>query len=121
MRFSCIEPYPRGFLQVRVPGISDVRVEQVQDTPLEVFEKLGRGDVLFVDTAHTIKTGGDLAWIYGEILPRLRPGVLVHIHDAFIPGDYPQPWVLEGWGWNEIYLIKGFLAFNSAFEVLFGA
>ena len=58
-----------------------------------------------------------MAWIYGEILPRLRPGVVVHIHDAFIPGDYPEHWVLEGWGWNEVYLITGFLAFNSAFEV----
>ena len=44
----------------------------------------------------------------------------MHLHDIFLPGDYPQPWVLEGWGWNEIYLVQSFLAFNSAFEVLFG-
>jgi predicted O-methyltransferase YrrM len=120
MRFTCIEPYPREFLVAGVPGISDLRVEEVQDTPLSLFERLDGGDVLFVDTAHTVKTGGDVAWIYGEVIPRLRPGVVVHIHDAFIPGEYPQEWVLEGWGWNEIYLIKAFLAFNSAFEVLFG-
>jgi hypothetical protein len=121
MRFTCIEPYPRNFLEAGVPGISELRVEKVQHTPLELFEGLGRGDVLFVDTSHTVKTGGDVTWIYGEILPRLGPGVAVHIHDAFIPGDYPQEWVLEGWGWNEIYLIKAFLAFNSEFEILFGA
>jgi hypothetical protein len=121
MRFTCIEPYPRGFLQAGVLGISELRVEQVQDTPAAVFEQLGDGDLLFVDTSHTVKTGGDVAWIYGEVLPRLRSGVVVHIHDAFIPGDYPQEWVLEGWGWNEIYLIQAFLAFNSGFEVLFGA
>ena len=120
MRFTCIEPYPRAFLQAGVPGISDLRVEEVQDTPLELFERLGDGDVLFVDTSHTVKTGGDVAWIYGEILPRLAPGVLVHIHDAFIPGEYPQQWVFEGWGWNEIYLIKAFLAFNSGYRVIFG-
>lgn len=120
MRFTCIEPYPRAFLSAGVPGISDLRVEQVQHTPLEVFEALDDGDVLFVDTSHTVKTGGDVVWIYGEILPRLRPGVVVHIHDAFLPGDYPQQWVFEGWGWNEAYLIKAFLAFNSGFEVLFG-
>jgi predicted O-methyltransferase YrrM len=120
MRFTCIEPYPRGFLQAGVPGISHLRVEEVQDTPLELFERLGEGDVLFVDTSHTVKTGGDVAWIYGEILPRLSPGVAVHIHDAFIPGDYPQQWVYEGWGWNEIYLIKAFLAFNSGYEIVFG-
>jgi predicted O-methyltransferase YrrM len=120
MRFTCVEPYPRGFLQAGVPGISHLRVEEVQDTPLELFERLGDGDVLFVDTSHTVKTGGDVAWIYGEILPRLSPGVVVHIHDAFIPGEYPQEWVMEGWGWNEIYLIKAFLAFNSGYRVIFG-
>jgi len=120
MRFTCIEPYPRDFLSAGVPGVSDLRVEAVQDTPLGLFEELGAGDVLFVDTAHTVKTGGDVPWIFGEIVPRLRPGVVVHVHDAFIPGEYPEPWVLEGWGWNEIYLLKAFLAFNDAFEVLFG-
>jgi predicted O-methyltransferase YrrM len=120
MRFTCIEPYPRGFLQAGVPGISELRVEEVQRTPLEVFESLGDGDVLFIDSSHTVKTGGDVAWVYGEILPRLQAGVVVHIHDAFIPGDYPEAWVLEGWGWNEIYLIKAFLAFNAGFDVLFG-
>jgi predicted O-methyltransferase YrrM len=120
MRFTCIEPYPRAFLSAGVPGISELRVEPVQQSPLEVFEALDDGDVLFVDTSHTVKTGGDVAWIYGEILPRLRRGVVVHIHDAFLPGDYPQEWVFEGWGWNEAYLIKAFLAFNSGFDVLFG-
>jgi predicted O-methyltransferase YrrM len=120
MRFVCIEPYPRAFLQAGVPGVSDLRVEEVQNTPLELFERLGDGDVLFIDTSHTVKTGGDVAWIYGEILPRLAPGVVVHIHDAFIPGEYPQEWVMEGWGWNEIYLIKAFLTFNSGYRVIFG-
>jgi predicted O-methyltransferase YrrM len=120
MSFTCIEPYPRDFLSAGVPGISELRIEEVQDTPLEVFEQLGEGDVLFIDTSHTVKTGGDVPWIYGEILPRLRPGVIVHIHDAFVPGEYPVEWVLEGWGWNEIYLIGAFLAFNTGFEVLFG-
>ena len=96
-------------------------MEKIQDTPLSVFDALGDGDVLFVDTSHTVKTGGDVAWIFEEILPRLAPGVVVHIHDVFLPGDYPQPWVLEGWGWNEVYLVHAFLAFNSGFEVLLGA
>ena len=120
MRFTCIEPYPRGFLLDGVDGIDELRVEQVQDTPLEVFGELEAGDVLFVDTAHTVKTGGDVVWIFAEVLPRLAPGVVVHIHDAFVPGEYPQAWVLEGWGWNEIYLIQAFLAFNAGFEVLYG-
>jgi predicted O-methyltransferase YrrM len=121
MTFTCIEPNPRQFLLDGVTGITEVRLEQVQDTPLSLFDELDDRDVLFVDTSHTVKTGGDVVWIYSEIIPRLRPGVVVHIHDAFLPGDYPEQWVREGWGWNETYFINAFLAFNSAFEILFGA
>jgi predicted O-methyltransferase YrrM len=121
MHFTCIEPYPREFLTAGVDGISDLIVAKVQDVPLETFAGLGSGDVLFIDTSHTVKTGGDVTWIFHEIVPRLAPGVVVHVHDAFLPGDYPQAWVLEGWGWNETYLLQSFLAFNSAFEILVGA
>lgn len=121
MRFTCIEPYPRQFLLDGVAGISDLRVEKIQDTPLDVFSDLGRGDVLFIDTSHTVKTGGDVPWIFGEILPRLAPGVAVHVHDVCLPGDYPPEWVLDGWGWNETYLVRAFLTFNSAFSVLFSS
>jgi predicted O-methyltransferase YrrM len=121
MRFTCIEPYPREFLTQGVPGVTDLRVEKVQDTPLEVFDDLGDGDVLFIDTSHTVKTGGDVPWLFGEVLPRLRPGAVAHVHDVFLPGDYPQPWVLDGWGWNEVYLVRAFLAFNDEFEILAGA
>jgi predicted O-methyltransferase YrrM len=121
LQFTCIEPYPRQFLIDGVPGISELTVAKVQDVPLEQFAQLRRGDVLFIDTSHTVKTGGDVNWIYHEIIPRLAPGVMVHVHDAFIPGDYPQPWVLEGWGWNEAYLLRSFLTFNSEFEIVLGA
>jgi hypothetical protein len=120
MRFTCIEPHPRDFLVEGVPGITDLHVQEVQDVPLELYGELGDGDVLFIDTSHTVKTGGDVDWIYNQILPRLDPGVVVHLHDIFMPGDYPEQWVVEGWGWNETYLVQSFLAFNSAFEILFG-
>ena len=118
MRLTCIDPHPRDFLSAGVPGITELRREGIQETPLELFEQLGENDILFVDTSHTVKTGGDVPWIYGEVLPRLRPGVFVHLHDIFLPGEYPERWVMEGWGWNEVYLVRAFLSFNSAFEVL---
>lgn len=119
MRFTCIDPYPPDFLAPGVPGISDLRTEEIQATPLELFEELEENDVVFIDTSHTVKTGGDVPWIYHQIFPRLKRGVLVHVHDMFLPGEYPSSWVLEGWGWNEIYLMQSFLDFNSAFEVAF--
>jgi len=118
--FTAIDPFPLPFLQQGVPGLTALREEAIQDTPLEVFEQLGAGDLLFVDTSHVVKTGGDVAWIYNQILPRLRSGVVVHLHDVFLPWDYPPHWVFAGKGWNEQYLIQSFLVWNSAFEVLFG-
>jgi predicted O-methyltransferase YrrM len=121
MRLTCIEPYPRDFLVAGVPGVGDIEARSVQDVPLSRFDELGSGDVLFIDTSHTVKTGGDVPWLFNRVLPRLASGVHVHVHDVFLPGDYPRQWVLEGWGWNELYLVQSFLAFNSAFEVVVGA
>jgi predicted O-methyltransferase YrrM len=119
-QFTAIDPYPLGFLKRGVPGLTDLRAEQVQDTPFEVFEQLGSNDVLFIDTSHTVKTGGDVPWIYNQILPRLAAGVVVHLHDSYLPWDYPEHSVFDGKGWNELYMMQSFLVWNSAFEVLFG-
>lgn len=117
----CIDPYPKPFLASgEVLGISGFRAEKVEDAPLHLFEALNENDILFIDSSHTVKTGGDVTWLFHEVIPRLRPGVLIHIHDIFLPHEYPEPWVVEGWGWNEMYLLRSFLLFNSAFEILWG-
>ncbi len=83
------------------------------------FSALQAGDVLFVDTTHTVRTGGDVTHIFLEILPRLAPGVVIHVHDVFLPYEYPRDWVVdERRAWAEQYLLQAFLAFNSDFEVL---
>src|SRR4051794_5808587 len=71
--FTCVEPYPRQFLVDGVPGITGLRVEKVQDSPLDVFTALGDGDILFVDTSHVVKTGGGGPWIYREVPPPPAP------------------------------------------------
>ncbi len=83
------------------------------------FAALRAGDVLFVDTTHTVRTGGDVAHIFLEILPRLAAGVTVHVHDVFLPYEYPREWVVEERrAWAEQYLLQAFLAFNRDFEVV---
>jgi predicted O-methyltransferase YrrM len=121
IHLSCIEPYPRPFLTDGVVGVNEVLIQKIQDVPLDYFERLMQNDILFIDTSHTVKTGGDVTWMFHEILPRLAPGVLVHIHDFYLPGEYPESWVLEGWGWNETYLVQSFLMFNDVFEILWGS
>jgi hypothetical protein len=95
---------------------------KLQDVPTDVFERLDRNDVLFIDSSHVSKTGSDVNDYLFRIVPRLRPGVLVHIHDILFPFEYLEDWVLtEKRSWNEAYLIHAFLQFNSAFEVIYWA
>lgn len=121
LELTCIEPYPRPFLRQGVRGISRLIESRVQDVPLATFADLEADDILFIDSSHVSKTGSDVNFIYFEILPRLRPGVIVHIHDIFFPHDYPKHWVLDlGIHWNEQYLVRAMLMDSQGFEVLFG-
>ena len=91
---------------------------RAQDVPLEVFTSLGAGDVLFVDTSHTVKTGGDVNRIVLDVLPRLAPGVLVHVHDVLLPHEVDRRWLERGWYWTEQDLLHAFLIGNRDWEVL---
>lgn len=113
------EPYPHLVLRAGFPGLTRLVQKKIQDVPLETFDALEANDILFIDSSHAASTGSDVVREYLEIIPRLKPGVLVHIHDIFLPRDYPKDWVLkEHRFWNEQYLLQAFLAFNANFEVL---
>lgn len=117
--FTAIEPYPPTFLRRGVPGLADLLEVKVEDVPLDRFTSLEANDILFIDSSHVIKIGGDVLYEYLEILPRLKPGVIVHCHDIFLPAEYPKKWLVQNrWFWTEQYLLQAFLAFNSAFHVL---
>lgn len=92
----------------------------VQQVDLGLFDALTENDVLFIDSTHVSKTGSDVNHIIFNILPRLNAGVLVHFHDIFFPFEYPSVWAIEqNRSWNEAYLLKAFLMYNPAFQVLF--
>jgi predicted O-methyltransferase YrrM len=122
MRITCIEPYPFDALKT-LPGFELVQ-GFVQDVPVSRFEALSAGDVLFIDSSHALKIDSDVAYLFLEVLPRVKPGVLVHIHDVPFPYNAPYPadaWLFgERWPvyWNEAMIVQAFLAFNSAFEVV---
>lgn len=120
--FTCVEPYPRQFLTDGVPGITRLVVSKVEDLDPSFFAILDAGDILFIDSSHVAKTGSDVNYLFFEIIPRLKKGVLIHVHDIFLPDEYSKKWVIEeGRGWNEQYLLRAFLQFNSAFEVIWGS
>ena len=121
LSISCVEPYPLDFLKQGVPGVDDLFQQKIEDMPVDIFSTLEAGDFLFIDTSHVSKAGSDVNHIYFEILPRLSPGVIIHIHDIFLPEDYPKQWVIDdGRNWNEQYVVRALLMYSSAFEVIFG-
>jgi peptidoglycan/LPS O-acetylase OafA/YrhL len=122
MAFHCVEPYPRQFLIDGVEGITSLVRSKVEDVDLAFFDQLGAGDLLFIDSSHVSKVGSDVNYLFFEVLPRLRPGVMVHVHDIFLPDEYPKIWVIDqGRNWNEQYLLRAFLQFNADWEVLWAA
>jgi hypothetical protein len=98
-------------------GISEFipcRVETVHPAKLQSLQD---GDLLSIDASHVVRLGGDVVFLYLEILPRLAPGVWIHIHDIFLPYDYPKHWLQQRQFWSEQYLLQAFLVYNNAFQV----
>lgn len=91
--------------------------KRVQEVPVEIFQQLRENDVLFIDSSHVSKLGSDVNRLYFDVLPILAPGVLIHIHDVAGNLEYPREWFDEGRSWNEQYLLRAFLMFNSTFRI----
>lgn len=116
-QITCVEPYPSERLQ-HLERITLIP-QKVQTAPLEVFTSLSAGDLLFIDSSHTVKTGGDVNYLFLEVLPRLAPGVIVHIHDINFPYDY-LPDVLETFlSQSEVSLLRAYLIFNDKASIVF--
>jgi predicted O-methyltransferase YrrM len=114
------DPFPT-VAQPGLPGLAALERVKAQDVASDVFATLDDGDVLFVDTTHTVKLDSDVNRIVLDVLPTLAPGVLVHVHDIFLPYEYPREWPeVSGFHWAEQYLLQAFLACNRDFEVLAG-
>jgi predicted O-methyltransferase YrrM len=116
-----IEPHPSDALRRGFPGLTRLLRSRVEDVDRGLFATLGENDILFIDSSHVVRTGGDVNLIYLELLPRLRDGVLVHVHDVFLPAEYPREQLIDKrLFWTEQYLLHAFLAFNTAFRVVWG-
>jgi predicted O-methyltransferase YrrM len=120
IQLTFIEPYTdrlRSLLKKQDYNFTQIIEKKVQEVEVETFKKLNAGDILFIDSSHVCKTGSDVNYIFFEILPALNSGVFIHFHDIFYPFEYPKEWVFMGRNWNEDYLLRAFLMYNSAFEI----
>lgn len=115
----CIEPYPTEFL-TRKSASGEIKLiaEPAQDAQLSIFLQLESGDLLFVDSTHTVMPGSEVNRIVLEVLPRLTTGVYVHFHDIYFPYDYPRRLLSEDLFFHsESALVHAFLACNARYEI----
>jgi hypothetical protein len=112
----CIEPYEMPWLEKLNVTVIRERVEKIDKT---IFQRLEAGDILFIDSSHVIRPQGDVLYEILELLPSLKIGVIVHVHDIFTPKDYPEHWVVgEVRFWNEQYLLEAFLTSNRDWKII---
>jgi len=112
---SCIDPAPRASLR----GLP-VRWQEstVQSAPESWFTDLAAGDLLFVDSSHILMPGTDVDWLLNRILPALDAGVLIHVHDVFLPDPYPAAWAWRGY--NEQQALAALLQ-GGAYAIRFAS
>lgn len=116
LKVTCVEPYEADWLEKTGAEIIRKPVEQLD---LRVFKELEKDDILFIDSSHMIRPQGDVLFLYLEVLPVLKPGVLVHVHDIFTPYDYLEDWICKEFRlWNEQYLLEAILSNGEQFEIV---
>lgn len=111
-----IDPYPSSRLR-SLPKI-ELIAQQVQTIPFQVFTDMGRNDLLFIDSSHVVRPGGDVNYLILEVLPRLRKGVIVHFHDILLPYDYQRDVCQTFFHWTETSLLHAFLIFNEKVKIV---
>jgi predicted O-methyltransferase YrrM len=111
----CIDPAPRA--RIAQLAVRHVPV-LLQDADPALFAALGAGDVLFVDSSHIAMPGTDVDRLFLEVLPRLPAGVLVHVHDVFLPDPYPPEWAWRGY--NEQLLVGALIA-GGGYELVWSS
>ncbi len=112
----CVEPYEAPWLEQA--GVKLIR-NLVENVDSSIISDLDENDILFIDSSHIIRPRGDVLFEYLELLPSLKKGVIVHIHDIFSPRNYPARWLRdEVLFWNEQYLLEAFLTNNHDWEII---
>jgi predicted O-methyltransferase YrrM len=117
-RLVCIDPCPRTEIQDFADEMHLERIESPES--LKYFQSLEPGDFLFIDSSHELRLGNDCVFLYLRALREVKRGVIIHIHDIYLPWDYPVKWK-DTHPWTEQYLIQCLLEGREEFDVLWPA
>jgi predicted O-methyltransferase YrrM len=118
---TCVEPNPSNFIRAISRDRITLVKAPVQALAPEFFRSLNAGDFLFIDSTHAIKPGGDVIYLYLEVIPRLKPGVIVHIHDIYLPYLYQRDLLhlRTLFQWSETALLVALLTHNTRLSTIF--
>ena len=111
---TAIDPYPRADIAHVVDRFEQKRLEDVDPA---LFSELEAGDILFIDSSHVVRMSNDVAHLFCRIIPALKPGVVIHVHDVFLPYEYPKRFFYDCPGWGEQYMLHALLQ-SGAYEML---
>ena len=114
-KITCVEPYENKWLDHLNIKILRKKIENLDESYYLALEK---DDILFIDSSHIIRPQGDVLKIFFEIVPKLKKGTIVHVHDIFTPKDYPETWLIEqNKFWNEQYLVEAIMMNKDKYEI----
>ncbi len=120
-KYTIVDPYPHPMIEKGLPALTQLIKDRVEVFDVTFFDQLSNNDVLFIDSGHVVRIGGDVNYLILDVLPRLASGVIIHFHDIGLPHNYPKVYATNPKFrvfWTEAYLLQAFLCFNSQFEIL---
>lgn len=112
-KVTSVDPEPRTDITGFTDEILRCRIEALD--PAEIATGLAPGDILFIDTSHEGRACNDVAYLFCRLIPLLKAGVVVHVHDVFLPWEYPQDWIVreKRLAWTEQYLLHALISSNK--------
>jgi hypothetical protein len=113
-RLVAIDPCPRTDIDHLVDDFVQARVETAAS---ELFSDLESGDILFIDSSHEVRAGNDVAHLFCRVIPMLAPGVVIHVHDIFLPYEYPKQFFFGYPSWGEQYVLHALIS-SGGYEIL---
>jgi hypothetical protein len=119
--YIIVDPYPQSMIEDGLLALTHLVKKRVELLDVSFFDGLGNNDVLFIDSGHVVRIGGDVNYLILDVLPRLASGVIVHFHDIGLPYEYPKVYATNPkfrMFWTEAYLLQAFLCLNNQFEIL---
>jgi len=111
---TAIDPWPRADIADVVDHFEQATLESVDPG---LFGALGSGDILFIDSSHQVRMSNDVAHLFCRIIPELAPGVVIHVHDVFLPYEYPKRFFYDCPSWGEQYVLHALLQ-GGGYEIL---